>query len=81
MLLFEASQVNNRPLSERSRLSKITFDVTVDPEETSDDVLNPMPLWSHRTCGFGRPKDWKSKKAKTTEILNVNWLNRLNSMK
>ena len=56
MLLFEASQVNNRPLSERSRLSNITLEVTVEPDETSDDVPRGIPLCSQRTRGFGRPK-------------------------
>ena len=57
MLLFEASQVNNRPLSERSRLSNITVDVTVEPDETSDAAYRGRPLCSHRTRGFGRPKN------------------------
>ena len=58
MLLFEASQVNNRPLSERSKLSNTTVEVTVDPDETSDAAPRGKPLWSHRTRGFGRPKIW-----------------------
>ena len=55
MLLLEASQVNKRPLSERSRLSNITDDVTVDPDETSDELASGIPLCNHRTRGFGRP--------------------------
>ena len=56
MLLFEASQVNNRPLSVRLRLSSITVDVTVEPDETSEDVPSGSPLCCHRTRGLGRPK-------------------------
>ena len=44
MLLFEASQVNNKPLSERSSVSNITVDVTVEPDETSDAVGKEIPL-------------------------------------
>ena len=44
MLLFEASQVNNKPLSERPSVSNRTVDVTVDPDETSDEVGNGIPL-------------------------------------
>ena len=44
MLLFEASQVNNKPLSERPSVSNRTVDVTVEPDETSDEVGNGIPL-------------------------------------
>ena len=56
MLLFEASQVNNKPLSERPSVSNRTDDVTVEPDETSDEVGNGIPLWNHLTTGFGRPE-------------------------
>ena len=56
MLLFEASQVNNKPLSERPSVSNRTDDVTVEPDETSDAVASGIPLWNHLTIGFGRPE-------------------------
>ena len=44
MLLFDASQVSSNPLSDLSRLDKVTVEVTVDPDDTSDEAGNGRPL-------------------------------------
>ncbi len=55
MLLFEASQVSRTPLSDLLRSVRITVEVTVEPDETSDEVRSGSPDQNHLTSGFGRP--------------------------
>ena len=53
--------MSKTPLSERLRSLRITLDVTVDPDETSDVEDNGRPDQNHWTLGLGRPGRRKSK--------------------
>ena len=54
-LLFLASHVSSAPLSFLPRRERETLEVTVTPEETSDDGDSGRPLRYQRTLGFGVP--------------------------
>ena len=53
--------MSKTPLSERLRSLRITLDVTVDPDETSDVEDNGRPDQNHWTLGLGRPGKIKNK--------------------
>lgn len=63
-LLFWAWQVSRTPLSVRFNSLRITLEVTVDPDETSELEDNGSPDQNQRTRGLGRPK--------TKEIFHFN---------
>ena len=56
MSLLVASQVSSAPSSDLERSETTTVDVTVLPEETSDEEGRSLPLRSHQTDGRGRPE-------------------------
>ena len=56
MSLLVASQVSSAPSSDLERSETTTVDVTVLPEETSDEEGTSLPLRSHQTDGRGRPE-------------------------
>ena len=56
MWLLVASQVSDAPSSDLERLETTTVEVTVLPEETSDEEGSRPPLPSHTTDGRGRPE-------------------------
>ena len=47
--------MSKTPLSDLLRSLRITLDVTVEPEETSDVEDNGRPDQNHWTLGLGRP--------------------------
>ena len=55
MSLLVASQVSSAPSSDLERSETTTLDVTVLPEETSEEEVSRRPLRSQKMDGRGRP--------------------------